>query len=86
MATNIEQINTGRHSSRPLNKKMKANEAPTYNTDLMEPQTRSDFKRREIDDSNVANPIFEEDTQVKATPKQKSKRKEIVQKNDENPF
>lgn len=86
MATNIEQLHTGRHSSRPLNKQ-KVNEAPT-NTDFIEPepQTRSDFKRREIDDSNVQNPIFEDETQVKATPKQKTKRKEIVPKNNDTSF
>jgi len=47
---------------------------------------RSEMKRRELDDSNVANPIFEDDTQVKASPNKKSKKKEIVQKNDDSPF
>lgn len=52
----------------------------------MRMKERSEMKRRELDDSNVANPIFEDDTQVKASPNKKSKKKEIVQKNDDSPF
>lgn len=94
MATNIEQLHTGRHSSRPLNKKQKANEAPTTNSEMIDPgvttdvrlKEQSDMKRRELDDSVAANPIFEDETQVKASPMIKHKKKAIVKKNDESPF